>query len=416
MVTCMSSSHKLRVRFPAPHPVFIVPFIISLFIFSAGAVVVEENKTYSFNDFPFFYNTGSIDRFGTVFHYPSDQVTVAGRTTRTAFIIARNDVTPSFSGSSTSLNVNLSSVDYFDPSFHFVHVGFSARRLDSIGLTFNTPSVSVFIAREGSTNAYRPFRFSPSYTNNIPNLGTFSDSYGTVYASDYQVYQDIVHFDYWIALASDCYLAGFGFGFAPVSSDSNDLGPVIPVDIVPTFEVSSSKILPDLSSGGSVDLSGITSQINTLSAQMSASFEQVNNNLDSAEASISSAISDQTVVLSGAIDQAADNVNQHFDDWDDQLSGAFSSSDAQSIVETDQAVSELHQIEQDQLDNTGQALDDSGISNYQFPSEMTSGLSQIGTVMGLLFDSLDFVTPLIIFSCTFGLAFVLIGRKSKDSS
>lgn len=414
MVTCVNGSDKLKVRFFSPAPIFIAFVLFFVLCGSAGAISLEEGVQYDFNDFPYWLGLNSVYPSNT-FHYPSDQVEVPVSNSRTVAIIAKSGSTLSGTGTGYNYNVNLDCFDYPSPNFRFIHLGFSARRYESIELTIGSPTIGVFVARKDSTYAYRRLEIHPSVSNGVVSLGSYAGNYGTVYASDYQIYQNSVHFDYFLVLPTDYYLCGFSFFWNPGNTPEESTV-AIPSDLVPTFVLSSEKIIPPVSSGsgsGSVDLSGITSQITQLSNDMSAQFLAVNQNIDSAESAITSAIEDQTTALSDSIDQAAQDVNDHFDTWDTQLSGAFSSNDAQVIVDTDQSVSALHQFEQDQIDETDSALSSLGLDSYTIPSEYLQGSQNIGTFITLLFGSLSFVTPLVIFSCMLGIAAVLIGRKSK---
>lgn len=417
MVTSVSSSHKLPVRFRAPAPIFFIPVIIALMCVSAGAVSISENQVYSMSEFPFYWSTSDHFNLSDVKHFPADQLSATGNT-QTAMIVASGSQSGSTSGNSSSgYKYPLSFFDLPSPNFRFVRVGFSVP-LSALGSSsyLYSCSVDLYYAISGETLASRA-RLSPSWSNNSPTLSVGSGGGVNCYYYDAGINGDTAYFTAYYSIQYNAYFCGLLKTQGRPSNLSSSSSWFLDFSNV-TIEFSNTKFIPPStgSGGGSVDFSGITSQINSLSAQMTSSFQQVNANIDSAESAISSAISEQTTELTGAIDGAADSVNDHFDDWDQTLSGAFSSSDAAAVVAADQAVSELHQIESDQIDDTGQALDDTGLSGYSMPSDYDDGLAAIGQMFTLFFDSLSFITPLIIFSCTLGLASVLVGRKSKSDS
>lgn len=413
MVTSNSSSVWLPVRFRAPAPIFLIPVIIALMCVSADAIQLEEDHSYSFSVFPYYYHTSN--SYTANFQgYASNAFSGTSQ--------YKNVLLPASGNGSGTLNANGYPLSYFDvplPHTRFLRVGFRVPRSDAIiGLTQSSVAVRVFFTSVTGVTA-SPITCTGSFDSS-GYLAHFTEStpgLATVYASSVVEYDGFVSFNFYISVGQDEYLSGFqsqiNRSYFNISNSSTSWD--FPFDNF-SFELSNTKILPPNDSSGSVDLSGITSQINSLSAQMTSSFQQVNANIDSAESAISSAISDQTTELTGAIEGAADSVNDHFDDWDASLSGAFSSADAAAVVAADQAVSELHQIESDQIDDTGQALDDTGLSGYSMPSDYDDGLAAIGQMFTLFFDSLSFITPLVIFSCTLGLASVLVGRKSKSDS
>lgn len=409
MVTCVNGSDKLKVRFFSPAPIFIAFVLFFVLSGSASAVSLSENTLYSFGDFRYYVSDGSSLGTSYTLHYPSDPYYSVG--SYKSFCLVASGSASGSAGSDIK-SIPLTFFDLPDPSFRFVHVTFSAPRSSAlVGLTYY-PQVRVLCAGGTSTNTNSLYVSSAvSSSDFVTSFST--QNYASVYASSREVFTDYVKYDYYISFSENQYFVGFSGTFSrPSDVSSSDSWRLLFENF--NFEVSSTKILPPSTSGsGDVDLSGITSQITQLSNDMSAQFLAVNQNIDSAESAITSAIEDQTTALSESIDQAAQDVNDHFDTWDTQLSGAFSSNDAQVIVDTDQSVSALHQFEQDQIDETDSALSSLGLDSYTIPSEYLQGSQNIGTFITLLFGSLSFVTPLVIFSCMLGIAAVLIGRKSK---
>lgn len=415
MVTHNSSSVKLPVRFRVPAPIF--AFLLMFFLCcSAGAYSLTEDVTYNLSQFNGYYSVASgsgISDSNRQFHSAGYPLTSTASSAPIKIVFpAGNSPSGNFTVASGTAG-NATYFDIFNPSFSNVHFSFFCPYNSDLG-TYNALP-QVYLYGINSSGTLNNISFIPSYTNFITSLQISVSSMAVCYAHTIDVTSAGATIDVYVAFSNSYNFAGIALYLPhPKTPTTGSWG--YSMDGF-SFEVSNTRfIVPSAGSGsggGSVDLSGVTSQINNLSAQMTASFQQVNANIDAAETSIASAISDQTVVLEGAISQAADDVNDHFDSWDSSLSGAYSSSDRQTISEADQVVSEMHQIESDQLDDTQAALDDVDLSGYQLPADYTSGLSEIGTMIGLLFNSFDFITPLIIFSCTLGLASVLIGRKSR---
>lgn len=420
METFDSSSVKLPVRFRVPAPIFLIPVIIALLCVSAGAVSISDGVIYNLGDFPLYYNSSS-SGFGSTASSPAIYIASPNSSNlsttssgASGLFVGSGTASGTFSASSP----NRSFFSGFSSQFRFGHLRFGYDRNSAdVGFVNDMSIVSIYSINPSSSvpvyKGYSGYISNDQYTLSS-GASTGNRDHCVCYAYTVNVANGSVVYDVYVAFQYDYYPIGITVGFVKPSG-STTWNPNF--DRI-QFEFSNTKILPpnDSVSGGSVDLSGITSQINSLSAQMTSSFQQVNSNIDSAESAISSAISEQTTELTGAIEGAADSVNDHFDDWDASLSGAFSSADAAAVVAADQAVSELHQIESDQIDDTGQALDDTGLSGYSMPADYDDGLAAIGQMFTLFFDSLSFITPLVIFSCTLGLASVLVGRKSKSDS
>lgn len=413
MVTCNSSSVMPRVRFPAPAPIFITLVLTFLLCGSAGALNLSENVLYQFSDFPYYYNTSNAHSSIT-FHQPSDPV--SSSSSNKHFWISGTGI--DYTTGSSGLNMPVSSLDPLSPSFRFIHVSWSVLRDSStFGLLQSVSGAILLRTTLGTTTVYQSFSGSTSSDGSADVSGALTN-YATIYASNAQFFSDRVKFDAYIAINQDYYLTGLYFYFnRPSNISSSTAWRAFTENIA--FEVSSSKLYPPNSgsggSGGSVDLSGITSQITSLSSQMASGFLGVNNNIDTMETTIASSIADQTVDLTDAIDQAVQDSNDHFDDWDENLENAISSSQRQQLVQTDQAVSEMHQIESDQLDDTDDALSDVGLDSYSIPQDYISGFTEFGNILTVLFGALPFISPLIIFSCSLGLASVLVGRRSRSS-
>lgn len=420
MATFISSSDKLEVRFLSPAPIFIILVLMFLLCGSAGAVQVSEGTVYSFNNFAYSYNTGNSVNSSYSNYNPAD-TPFSGTGQYKNVLLPSSGTFPG--GLTTSYIPN----GYFDPPqpyARFLRLGFNVPRSSAlVGLTAQV-SVRCYISAFTGSFGY-PITLSSNYdTTGYHASYTVSSNnteIGTVYATSVDVQQNFVSFNYYIAVGSNHFLTGFqtiiSRSYFNISNNTTSWD--FPFDNF-SFEISSTKILPPNSggsggSGGSVDLSGITSQITSLSSQMSSGFLGVNNNIDAMETSIASSIADQTVDLTDAIDQAVQDSNDHFDDWDESLENAISSSQRQQLVETDQAVSEMHQIESDQLDDTDDALSDVGLDSYSIPQDYISGFTEFGNILTVLFGALPFISPLIIFSCSLGLASVLVGRRSRSS-
>lgn len=423
MATSMCSRHRLGVRFSPPAPIFAILVMICL-CGSAGAVSLSENTLYDMGSFDSWNGySSSFTSFG--WRDESDPLYNINHDRRLRLIVGVS----SGSGGATTSSASNSYFDIFSPNFRFLHLSWLEKRnTDAVGIAIDgSRYVYVFTCRSGQTSSTcAEFYASPNSTTGEFTLSGGSGLNGTAYAFTYDVYQDSFHYDLYIAIKEGCYLTGLGCGGWPDSSIGSNDSWHLPASEF-GFEVSNTKILPPTSSGGggSVDLSGITSQINNLSSQMSASFQQVNANIDAEASSISQSIVAQTDAVNDKIDSAVSRQitanrlqhtldRSHFDNWDSQLSGAFSSSDGQAVVDANSSVSGLHTFEENQIDDTESAIDDTGLSSYQLPSDYTTGLSEMGTIISLLFNSLGFVTPLIIFSCTLGIASVLVGRKSHE--
>ena len=410
MATYVCSRHELKVRFLSPAPIFVILVMIFL-CGSASAYDFVDGQLYSFSDVPFSVTTSGNGISNTVHSAGSYPLYSSG--------VSVNVMTvPSGSGSgSTGNSPDVSYFNYPSPNFRFLHIRALVPKKDtssSVGLFVSLVRVRVFTARLNASSGTAAYWNSSVESDGTLSLTGGSGSAATCYSYQYEIFSDHIVEDYYFAVNHNYVF--LGCGYQANLDDWAYVDPVVPNERF-WFEYSSSKIIPPSSGsgGGSVDLSGITSQINSLSAQMTASFNQVNANIDAAESSISQSIENQTNALQGTIHQEVNGLHEHFDSWDRNVSDAFGSVDAQIVVDTNAAVSGVHQFEQDQVDDTEAALDDVGLDAYTIPSEISGTFSEVGTILSLLFNSFGFVTPLIIFSCTFGIAFVLVGRKSRGS-
>lgn len=402
----------LKVRFLSSAPIFI--FIAFMFFFcpSVDAVSLSEDTVYSFSDFNFYWTSASSASYisSSTPYYSGANTPTSTTNWQTAMIFASGAQSGNHSGSGASSTYPVSYFDIPVPNYRFVRFGFSIPLTALGSSSYNYSSSFVMHIGTSGSNYSTAFVVSPSWQNNAPVISATSSGSATLYYTDTGVNNGIAYFTLYYALQQNSYLLGF------VKNQSRPTGVsgAWSLDLADfVFEVSSSKFIPPIAGGGSVDLSPVISDIASLSQQMSAGFLAVNNNIDAMETSISTSIDNQTAALEQSISDAADSVNDNFNDWDSSLSDAYTSSDNQIITDTNQAVSDLHDFEDGVLSDAESAIGDVGLDSYELPSDYQTAVGKIGEVFTVLFNSLDFITPLIIFSCTLGIASVIVGRKPR---
>ena len=422
MATYMCSRHELKVRFLSPAPIFVILVMICLCV-SAGAYSFSEGTTYKFSQFDGYFSDSrgtSIGDSNRLYHNAGYPLT----STKSYNIKAVFPASGSASGSFNVYATSESNSNYFDiinPSFSNVHLKFFVPYNSDVHSYNVLPTLFLYCINSGGSIS--SISFTPTYSNFVTDLTITanSGSFATCYARNIDVTSSGATFDVYVAFGLSVNFCGFGLD-CPVPRNFDGISWGVSLESY-SFEVSNQRfVVPSggsgSGSGGSVDLSSITSQINSLSSQMSASFNQVNANIDAAESSISNSIDNQTTALEAAISDAATDVtsgiNDHFDSWDSHLSDAFSSDDGQAVVDANAAVSGVHQVEENAIEDARNQLVDV-LDSYDISSDYKSSLGNISYLLSLLFQSCSWITDLIIFSCSFGIAFVLIGRKSRGS-
>ena len=417
MATYLRGRQKLQVQFLVPAPIFVF-FLLFFLCGSACAVDFNENELYPLSDFPVWLNSST--SISSAVTYSSD---IPAVNANNQYIWAISNSVRASSGGAGS--VPLTSLDTISNNFRFCHISWISPRIEGGSLAFGQTVLPSILYRSTSSSDTSSHSFGIGYdTNGYAIVTTGNSNYINLYYSSATYFTNHIKFDAYVSIRQDRYFAGFYVQYGRPTGVSGAWR-VNPGEF--TFEFSSSKLYPPANgsggSGGSVDLSGITSQITQLSSDMAAQFLQVNNNIDSAETSITTSIDNQTTALESALDDqtsaiesavsdAASDITSNFNNWDNSLSSAYSPEQADNVSSANSSVSDLHEFEDERF---GYARDDvglTGIGSYDLPS-WGGALSNIGQMCTLLFNTLSWVSPVVIFSCTLGLALVLLGRKSR---